>query len=211
MGLLDLPSEQRQEPLIVDLAAAGGHLAILGAPQSGKSNLLRTLVIAAALSHQPGEVCFYCLDLGGGSLRLLDGLPHVAGVASRLDPDRVRRTVAEVAATVAVREELFGRLGLDSVEAMRSQFRAGRLAELAVGDIFLVIDNFPALRSDFEDLTDVLQELAIRGPGYGIHLILTAGRWSDLRMQLQATIGNQIELRLNDPAIHRSPVGRQPT
>ena len=85
--------------------------------------MLRTIVVSAALNHLPGEVSFYCLDLGGGALRVLEGLPHVAGVAPRLDADRVRRTVAEVAAVLAEREEQFGRLGIDSVEAMREKFR----------------------------------------------------------------------------------------
>ena len=199
VGLLDKPAEQLQVPLVLDLTASGGHLAVLGAPQTGKSTLLRTLVLSAALTHLPGELAFYCLDLGGGALRVLAGLPHVAGVAPRMDADRVRRTVAEVAGALAEREEIFARLGIDSVEAMRSMFRQGRLPELAVADMFLVVDNFPVLRSDFEDLADLVQDLGTRGPGYGIHLVLTAGRWSDIRMQLQATIGSKIEFRLNDP------------
>ena len=81
------------------------------------------------------------------------------------------------------------------------------MAELEVADIFLVVDNFPAVRSDFDDLSDQIQDLATRGPGYGIHLILTAGRWSDLRTALQATMGHQIEFRLNDPA--DSVIGRK--
>jgi S-DNA-T family DNA segregation ATPase FtsK/SpoIIIE len=207
LGLLDEPAEQRQGPLLLDLTAAGGHLAVLGAPQTGKSNLLRTLIISAALSHLPGEVSFYCVDLGGGALRVVDGLPHVAGVASRLDPDRVRRTVSEVAAVLAQREELFARLGIGSVEDMRIRFRQGRLRELDVADVFLVIDDFSVLRNDFEELGDVVQVLATRGPGYGIHLVLTAGRWSDIRMQLQATIGQKLEFRLNDCA--DSVIGRK--
>jgi S-DNA-T family DNA segregation ATPase FtsK/SpoIIIE len=199
VGLLDKPAEQRQEPLVLDLTASGGHLAVLGAPQTGKSTLLRTLVLSAALTHLPGEIAFACVDLGGGSLRVLQGLPHVAGVAHRMDADRVRRTVAEAAGSLGEREELFARRGIDSVEAMRAMFRQGRVPELAVADLFLVIDNFPVLRNDFEDLADLVQDLGTRGPGYGIHLILTAGRWSDIRMQLQATIGTKVEFRLNDP------------
>ncbi len=150
---------------------------------------------------------FYCLDLGGGALRGLEGLPHVAGVASRLDPDRVRRTLNEVAGAMAAREELFARLGIGSVEDMRSRHAQGRLPELEVADLFLVIDDSPVLRSDFEELVDAVQALATRGPGYGIHLILAAGRWSDIRMQLQAAIGQKLELRLNDAA--DSVIGRK--
>ncbi|MTD15251.1 type VII secretion protein EccCa [Nakamurella sp. YIM 132087] len=199
IGLLDRPADQRQEPYVLDLGASGGHLAILGAPQSGKSVLLRSMVISAALTHQPGEISFYCVDLGGGSLRVLEGLPHVAGVAPRMDADRVRRTIAEVATALAEREQLFSRWGIDSVEEMRDRFRAGRLHELDVADIVLVVDNYPVLRSDFEDLADLLLDLATRGPGYGIHLVLTSGRWADIRMQLQAALGSKVELRVNDP------------
>ncbi len=44
VGLLDKPLEQAQYPLLLDFSGSGGHLAIVGAPQSGKSMLLRTIV-----------------------------------------------------------------------------------------------------------------------------------------------------------------------
>src|SRR5262249_30276725 len=56
VGLLDVPLEQAQEPLVLDFSGAGGHLAIVGAPQSGKSILLRTLMIAFMLTHSPHDV-----------------------------------------------------------------------------------------------------------------------------------------------------------
>ncbi len=199
VGLLDKPAEQWQGPLELDLASGGGHVAILGAPQSGKSGALRALVAGAALTHTPIDVAFYCLDLGGGGLSALDTLPHVGGVASRLDPDRVRRTVAEVASQLAEREQLFAAERLDSVDNMRTAHRAGRLPALPVADIFLVIDNWAVFKEDFDDLTDIVQEIANRGLSYGVHLVLTTGRWADLRMQLQAVIGTKLELRLNDP------------
>lgn len=199
LGLLDKPTEQKQEPFVLDLSGSGGHLCILGAPQTGKSTLLRTLVAAAALTHTPQDVAFYCVDCGGGALTPLAGLPHVGGVAGRLDVDRVRRTIAEVSVLMGERERLFAEQGIDSTDMMRRMHREGRLPELPAADIFLVIDNYPVLRSDFEDLLDVVQDIGSRGLGYGVHLVLTSGRWADLRMQLQAVIGSRIELRLNDP------------
>jgi S-DNA-T family DNA segregation ATPase FtsK/SpoIIIE len=197
VGLLDKPAEQWQGPLELDLAGGAGNLAVMGAPQTGKSSTLRTLIAAAALTHTPGEITFYGLDLGGGGLTAVQALPHVGGIAGRLDPDRVRRTVAEVAAHLAEREQLFTHHRLDSVEAMRAAHRAGRFP--AAPDIFLVIDNWTVFKDDFEDLTDVVQEIAARGLGYGIHLVISTGRWADLRLPMQAVIGTKIELRLNDP------------
>jgi S-DNA-T family DNA segregation ATPase FtsK/SpoIIIE len=184
---------------MVDLAGATGHLAVLGAPQTGKSMLLRTLVTATALTHTPGEVAFHCVDLGGGALATLAELPHVGTVCGRLDPDRLRRTVHEVADLLDERERLFADRRIDSVETMRQRWRSGALPELAYADVFLVVDNYLAVKQDYEDLADVLTDIAHRGLAYGVHLVLTAPRWHDLRPALQTSIGGRIELRLGDP------------
>lgn len=199
MGTVDIPAEQRQEPLVADLAASGGHLAILGSPQSGKSTALRTLILGGALTHTPSDLAFYCVDFGGGTLNGLDRLPNVAGVADRLAPDRVRRTISEIATLLGEREAIFADYRLDSVQAMRDQHRAGKLPELTSADICLVIDGYLALRQDFEDLLEVVHDIASRGAGFGVHVVVTAGRWTDLRMQIQSVIANKLELRLNDP------------
>src|SRR5207244_5619131 len=44
IGLLDKPAEQWQGPCELDLSGSGGHVAIMGAPQTGKSGALRALV-----------------------------------------------------------------------------------------------------------------------------------------------------------------------
>ncbi|NEE42918.1 hypothetical protein G3M53_98465, partial [Streptomyces sp. SID7982] len=83
--------------------------------QSGKSTVARTLIAALALTHTPAEVQFYCLDFGGGGLSQLAALPHVGGVAARLNPERVHRTVAEVMTLLARREQFFVDHTLDSM------------------------------------------------------------------------------------------------
>jgi DNA segregation ATPase FtsK/SpoIIIE, S-DNA-T family len=199
LGLVDLPAQQRQEPFVADLAGATGHLAVLGAPQTGKSMLLRTLVTATALTHTPGEVAFHCVDLGGGALATLAELPQVGTVCGRLDPDRLRRTVHEVAELLDERERLFAEWRIDSAETMRQRWRSGALPELPYADVFLVVDNYLAVKQDYEDLADVLTDIAHRGLAYGVHLVVSAPRWHDLRPALQTSIGGRIELRLGDP------------
>ena len=199
LGLVDLPAQQRQEPFVADLSGATGHLAVLGAPQTGKSMLLRTLVTATALTHTPGEVAFHCVDLGGGALASLAELPHVGTVCGRLDPDRLRRTVHEVADLLDERERLFADLHIDSAQTMRQRWRSGDLPDQPYADVFLVVDNYLAVKHDYEDLADLLTDIAHRGLAYGVHLVVTAPRWHDLRPALQTSIGGRIELRLGDP------------
>lgn len=195
---VDRPFEQTRAPLTVDLSGAGGHVGVAGGPQSGKSTLLRTLVTALALTHTPREVQFYCLDFGGGTLSGLAGLPHVAGVAGRLDDERVQRTVAEVDEVLARRERCFPEWGVDSMAAFRRLRAAGGAAEESHGDVFLVVDGWTALRQEQSELLPALSRLASRGLSYGVHLILCGPRWSELPPGLRDQLGTRLELRLGD-------------
>jgi DNA segregation ATPase FtsK/SpoIIIE, S-DNA-T family len=199
LGLVDDPARQRQDLWRVDLTRAGGHLAIVGAPQSGRSTLLRTLAVSAALTHTPRQLNLYGMDLGGGGLRSIGGLPHVGGVATRGQRDRLRRLLDELLGMLAVREELFARRGIDSLPMLRAEHAAGRIPELVAPDVVLLVDGFAHLRTDFESLEEPLLQLLRSGGSVGIHAVLALTRWNDLRLAHQPLIGNRIELRLNDP------------
>ena len=101
IGIVDRPFEQSRTPLIVDLSGAAGNVAVVGAPQTGKSTALRTLITALAATHDPGQVQFYCLDFGGGGLASVGDLPHVGAVAGRSDTELVGRMVAEMGSSSA--------------------------------------------------------------------------------------------------------------
>ncbi|GAA2657756.1 type VII secretion protein EccCa [Streptomyces vastus] len=200
LGVLDDPARQWQGQWMLDLTVAGGHAAVIGGPQSGKTTLLRTLALSLALTHTPHDVAVYGLDLVGGGLSALAGLPHVGGIAGRADHERAARTVAEVRAQLAVREELFREHGIDSVDQLRHLRAKGQLSELGSTDIVLLIDGFGALRDEFDDLDDTIADLLKRGSGYGIHIVAGMLRWNDVRIATQSMFGTRIELRLNDPA-----------
>jgi S-DNA-T family DNA segregation ATPase FtsK/SpoIIIE len=201
VGVLDVPIQQLQQPLVPDFAQEHGHLALVGAPQSGKSTFLRTLLLAAMLTHTPEEAQFLCLDFGGGTLAPFERAPHVSGVAGRHDLQRVRRVLAETGQLIGEREALFRRLGIDSAAAFRRLREAGRLPEgVRAADVFLLLDNWGAARGEVDGIEAVVLEIANRGLGVGVHLVLTANRWADLRMSLRDSISARLELRLNDPS-----------
>lgn len=200
VGLVDKPYEQRRDPLWVDFSGAAGHMQIVGGPQSGKSTLLRSLIASFALTHTPHEVQFYGLDFGGGGMSAVAGLPHVGGVASRLDPEKVRRTVAEVYGVMTRREEYFRSSGISSIAEFRTKRARGQisLTDQPWGDVFLVIDGWGNFRADYEAVEGVVLDIAARGLGYGIHLVLTASRSMEVRANLKDHLMNRLELRLGD-------------
>ncbi len=208
IAVVDKPFEQVRDLYMADLSGAGGHVGIAGGTQAGKSTLLRSLIAALALSHTPAEVQFYCLDFGGGTLQTLAGLPHVGGVAGRMEPERVSRTVAEVQGVLAAREKLFADHGIENMAAYRTLRRQGQIAEDQIaddpfaddpfGDVFLVVDGWGTIRADFEQHDQPIRQLAARGLTYGVHLVLTTARWSDVHSALRDQLGTRLELRLGD-------------
>ena len=200
IGLVDRPFEQRRTPLIVDLSGAAGNVAVVGAPQSGKSTALRTLITALAVTHDPSSVQFYCLDFGGGVLASLRGWPHVGSVAGRADPQLARRMVAQLEAIIRSREATFRNHGIESMAQYR-QLKARRDPTCdRFGDVFLIVDGWATVRREFETIEASITSLAAQGLSFGVHVVMSASRWAEIRPALKDQIGTRIELRLGDPA-----------
>lgn len=175
VGLIDEPYKQRQVPLTVDLNQAGGHIAIAGGPQTGKSTALRTLAVSLAES----DYAVYIIDAGAGRFEDLQQLPHIAGVADKNDEERVRRVIDEV---------------LGVLDHPRPT--------VATVATVLIVDGWHALTapdSKTEDLREPLARIASEGPAAGVHLVVTTQRWNAIRSNVRDLIGTRLELRLTEP------------
>jgi S-DNA-T family DNA segregation ATPase FtsK/SpoIIIE len=199
IGIADKPIEQKREVYQIDLSAAAGHAVVVGGPRAGKSTLIRTILTGLALGHTPVEAQFFCLDFGGGSISGLADLPHMSGIGGRLDADVVRRIVSEVVSVLDKREASFRANGIDSIGTFRARRARGELADEPFGDVFLVVDGWQTLKTEYELLEQDILDIAQRGLGYGVHVIVSAARWAEIRPQLKDAINTRVELRLGDP------------
>jgi DNA segregation ATPase FtsK/SpoIIIE, S-DNA-T family len=201
VGLLDLPTQQRIEPHVLDLSGTGGHVAVVGAPRTGKSTVVRTIMASAIRRYTPDQVRFYAVDLGGGGLAALEGAPHVGGVTGKLDREAVERVVHQLLGEIEDREAALARLRVESMAQIRALRAAGEFDgdEGELADVFLVIDGWAAFKSEFPELDRDVERIAAAGLSYGVHVMVTANRWADMRSALLDNLGTRLELRLNDP------------
>ncbi|MEU6831334.1 type VII secretion protein EccCa [Nocardia beijingensis] len=207
VAIVDKPRQQRQDVWSIDLSGAGGHVAVVGGPQSGKSTALQTLVVSAAMTHTPEQVQFYCLDFSGG-LSGLRAVPHVGSVASARDIDRIRRTFALINNLIARRQTLFTELGIDSMrEFRRRRASASESARLSAagdshGDVFIVVDGwdigFATNGPFYDEYMPTMESIAVQGLNYGLHLVISSSRWAAIRPQIKDMMQTRLEMRLGD-------------
>jgi S-DNA-T family DNA segregation ATPase FtsK/SpoIIIE len=213
VGVVDKPFEQRRDPLWTDLSGSSGHVAVVGGPRSGKSILLATLAGALAATHSPIQVQFYCLDFGGGVLSGVADLPHVGCVARRRETELVRRAVAELTTLLEQRELAFTAQQIASIAHYRHGLVKGTGPNDGFGDVFLIIDGWPTFLQEYPQLEQSVTRLLSRGLGYGIHVVLTANRWAEIRPAARELLGTRLELRLGEPfesEINRRAAGNVP-
>ena len=120
-GIADQPALQRKVPAVFDIAR-GGHLLVAGAPQSGRTTLLRTLAGSLMAQVRPDDAHLYVFD-GGGGLAALSVLPHCGAVVTSAEPDRADRLMARLASELTRRTRLLSAGGYgDLAEYRQAQY-----------------------------------------------------------------------------------------
>lgn len=178
-----------------DLQKDGPHVLIAGTTGSGKSELLRTMTTALALSYPPDRINFLFIDFKGGSgLGPLQGLPHCVGMLTDLTSHELERSLISLRAEIRLREER-----LASVRAPDlASYRANRTAEDPVlPHLAVVIDEFRMLVEQAPTVLTELLRIAAIGRSLGIHLVMATQRpQGALTADIRANVTTSVALRV---------------
>ena len=94
----------------------GPHGLCVGATGSGKSELLRTLVLALLVTHPPERLNMVLVDFkGGATFAPFEGVPHVSGIITNLSDETslITRVHESLAGEIRRRQEVLKRAGID--------------------------------------------------------------------------------------------------
>ncbi|MFC6422558.1 FtsK/SpoIIIE domain-containing protein [Ornithinimicrobium tianjinense] len=180
-------------PVVVDLTKQGPHALVAGTTGSGKSELLRSLVVGLALLNPPSALSVLLVDYkGGSSLAGCAGLPHAVGLVTDLDPHLGERVLLSLRAELTRRERRLAEAGVRDVR----DYRGGDLPRLVV-----VVDEFRVLAEELPDFMAGMVRLAAVGRSLGLHLVLATQRPAGVvGADLRANVNLRIALRVRDVA-----------
>lgn len=200
VGLLDQPHQRSQVPLALPLSQ--GHLAIYGAPGTGKTTLLQTIALSLALDHTPDELNLYMLDFGGRRMKLFESLPHVGGVVLPDNDEHIKRLFFMLQQEIDQRKDGLVRAGVSSFAEYHRQVPGASPA------IVVLIDNYVAFADNFGEQADELITIASEGGSLGIYLVIASGSASSINYRLANSLSLAIALELNDIGEYPGVVGR---
>ncbi|MGN1318655.1 MAG: type VII secretion protein EssC [Lachnospirales bacterium] len=201
IGLYDEPENQKQNVLDVNFGQ-NGHFILYGAPGTGKTTFLQTLIYALAQRYSPELVNMYVLDFGSRSLSYCKFLPHVADVMFSDDEDKIKKLFSRINIELGLRKKALAEYGvgnlLSYMQASNNKLPA----------IILIIDNFAAFIELYQSYENELIKLSREGGNYGIYLVITSASVNAVKRRIAENIKMVYTLQLNDVYDYASIIGR---
>lgn len=194
------------QPIELDLKESaqdgmGPHGLLIGATGSGKSELLRTLVLALATTHSSESLNFVLVDFkGGATFTKLDRLPHTSAMITNLSEELplVDRMVDAINGELLRRQELLRRAGNYSSLRDYEKARVAGAPLAQVPSLLIVCDEFSELLSAKPDFIDMFVQIGRVGRSLGVHLLLASQRLEEGRLRgLDTHLSYRIGLRTN--------------
>ena len=175
----------------------GPHWLLGGTTGAGKSQLLRSLILSAALRYSPERLGLILVDFkGSAGLGPLVELPHTLSLLSDFDVAAVRRALEFLRADVNRRELDLRNLGVNSYhDYLRLCASTGEIPQYP--EVVIVVDEFRMLVESMPDAMTELMRIATIGRSLGIHLLLATQRpQGSISQDIRANIATNICLRV---------------
>ncbi len=191
IGEYDAPDKQLQGLLTLPITRTGNWI-IYGVADSGKDELMNSMVYSCITTYRPEELNLYLLDFGTETLRMYRKAPQVGDVVLQNDTDKVMNLFKLIQANIETRKKLFADFGGDYISYCKS---SGKV----LPNIVVMINGFELFNENYGDaLFDVLVTITRDCQKYGIYFIFTAASSNGIRSKLAQYLPNHLTLQMAD-------------
>jgi S-DNA-T family DNA segregation ATPase FtsK/SpoIIIE len=189
----------------------GPHGVIVGATGSGKSELLRTLVLSLAARHNTDDLSLLLADFKGGATFIgLSELPHVCGTITNLESDGLLVTRAQLAieGELQRRQELLAEYGKSSADEYREERRLEHPYRPPLPHLVVIVDEFSELLGAHPGFAETFASVGRLGRSLGLHLLLASQRLDEGKTRgLESHLSYRIALRTFNVADSMAVIG----
>lgn len=190
VGLTDDPSRQMQ--YVETFNFSQSNIFIMGASQSGKTNLLQGIIRGLTSMYSPKEVCIYIMDFASMILRNFDTLKHVGGVVTLSEDEKLKSLFKMLKEMINERKNILSQQGLSSYSSYRES-GAGDLAQIVV-----LLDNWIAFRNYYSDYEETFINICRESASVGISIVVTSGQANGSGYKLLSSFAKRTALYCND-------------
>ncbi len=201
IGEYDAPEKQKQGLLTMPITTEGNWI-IYGMADSGKEELMNSIVYSCITTYSPKEVNFYLLDFGAETMKVYRKAPHVGDVVLQNDTDKVLNLWKMIGDIINERKKKFADYGGDYISYSK-----------ATGDVLpnviVMINGFELYNENYGDATfDTLVSLTRDCMKYGVYFIISSTTSNGIRSRLAQYLPNHLVLQMNDKYDYSSLLSR---
>ncbi len=199
IGEYDAPMLQEQGLFSMDFVK-DGNLLIIGAPGSGKENLIFTIIYYLTSKMSPDEINFYIGDFGSETLKLTKPIPHVGDVFVTDEAQKMMNFIQMINKELERRKKDYSEFGGNYAEYCRLSGKKDPL-------IVTILNNYEVFLDTYPKLFDIFSGLFRDGSKFGLVFIVTSTQNNAVRGRLVQNFLNKICMKLADPSLYRDILG----
>ena len=199
-GMYDVPAQQVQGTMYMDFSQ-NGHYSVYGSPGSGKTILLKTILLSIGMHYHPSAVRITILDAGSWSLSEFADMPHVEEVILNQEEDKLRKFIAKLRREMEARKKAFLKEAVNSLTAYQETVSESLPA------IVIVIDQIAQLFEQSMEFGELMEEVAASGATYGIYLLFSANTSIGLKYKFLQMVKGAVTLQMPDKGDYTTIVG----
>lgn len=178
----------------------GPHGLVAGTTGSGKSEILQSYILSAAMRFHPFEIAFVIIDFkGGGMVNQFRNLPHLVGAITNIDGREMARSLKSIKAELVKRQALFAEANVNHIDKYIKLYKEGKVNK-PLPHLVIIVDEFAELKAEQPEFMKELISAARIGRSLGVHLILATQKpsgqvneqiWSNSKFRLCLKVQNQ--------------------